>query len=238
LFSRHAAREVSSAQAVLYAYKTLRVSGEMTLRRGTQTTGQRTIVVELIEQQAEQSDDQARITINAPTSLKDTRLISWASSKGEDQQWLVTPRTGRVQRIAERGRQAAFVSSDFSYEDMLKWQIDDYDYTRKGQEPCPAGTCTVVEARPRNRYSSYVLLKTYVDEKYRISKVDYFVSGSDKPKKTLELSGYALSAGTWQPARSVMNDHLKGTSTEIAWSGYLVDVPIDERIMSPNAAAR
>ena len=84
--------------------------------------------------------DQARITINAPTALKDTQLISWSSGSGEDQQWLVTPRTQRAQRIADRGRQAAFVSSDFSYEDILKWQVDDYDYTRVGQGPCPAGT--------------------------------------------------------------------------------------------------
>src|SRR5678815_2852414 len=100
-----------------YGYKTLKVSGEMTLRRGSEVIGQRTILVEQIEQSPEDAYDQARVTINAPSALKDTRLLSWSRPKGDDQQWLVTPRTGRVQRIAERGRQAAFVSSDFSYED-------------------------------------------------------------------------------------------------------------------------
>ena len=66
------------------------------------------------------------------------------------------------------------MSSDFSYEDILKWQVDDYDYTRAGQGPCPAGTCTIVDAKPRNRYSSYTVLKVYYDDGYRISKIEYF----------------------------------------------------------------
>ena len=82
------------------------------------------------------------------------------------------------------------MSSDFSYEDILKWQVDDYDYTRVGQGACPAGTCTIVDAKPRNRYSSYTLLKVYYDDGYRISKIDYFASSPDKPRKTLVLSGY------------------------------------------------
>jgi len=228
---------------VLFGYKTLKVSGEMTLRRGSETIGQRSISAALIEQQAGDAHDQARITINAPSALKDTRLISWSKGKaskgaGDDQQWLITPRTGRVQRIADRGRQAAFVSSDFSYEDILKWQIEDYDYTRTDQESCPAGTCTVVEAKPRNRYSSYTLLRVYFDERYRVSKIDYFVDGAARPQKTLTHTGYILCNDTWQPSRSVMTDHQKDTSTEIVWSGYQINVPVDERIMSPNAAGR
>lgn len=229
---------VQKSQAVLYGYKTLKVAGEMTLRRGTQATGQRSIVVEVIEQEKGEGNDQARITINAPSALKDTKLISWSNTKGDDQQWLITPRTGRVQRIAERGRQAAFVSSDFSYEDILKWQTEDYDYTSLGQESCAAGKCSVVEAKPRNRYSSYTMLKLYFDEAYRISRIDYFAEGADKPQKTLTQSGYVQQRETWQPSRSLMTDHQRDTSTEIVWSGYQVNTPIDERIMSPNAAGR
>ena len=124
-------REIAEkSQIALFAYKTLKVSGEMTLRRGSESIGQRAIAVELIEREPADAQDQARVSINAPSALKDTRLISWSTGKGDDQQWLITPRTRSVQRIADRGRQAAFVSSDFSYEDILKWQIDDYDYTR------------------------------------------------------------------------------------------------------------
>jgi hypothetical protein len=232
---RDIARKSLSAQ---FALKTLRVSGEMTLTRGRDSIGSRSILLELIEQGDDDQLDKARITISAPTALRDTQLISWSSATGEDQQWLVTPRTRRTQRIADRGRQAAFVSSDFSYEDILKWQVDDYDYTRGGQGPCPAGTCTIVDAKPRNRFSSYTRVKLYYDERLRISQVEYFAGSSDSPRKTLVHSGYVQQGSTWQPSKSVMTNHATETATQIVWSAYGIDVPIDERIMTAATAAR
>ena len=91
-----------------------------------------------------------------------------------------------------------------------------------------------MDAKPRNKYSNYSLLKVYFDERYRISQIDYFVDGADKPRKTLTQTGYVLSGQTWQPSRSLIVDHEKETSTEILWSGYELNVPIDERMMSPN----
>lgn len=230
-------REIAErAQTAHFAYKTLKASGEMTLRRGAETSGQRTIVLERIEHPADDYD-KARIAIEAPPALKDTQLISW-SKTSDERQWLVTPRGQRVQRIADRGRQSAFVSSDFSYEDILKWQVDEYDYVVAGKGPCPAGTCTILDAKPRSRYSAYVLLKLYVDEVSRISKIEYFAERADVPAKTLVQQGYAMHGQAWQPTTSVMTDHRKGTSTEISWSRYVVDGPIDERRMSADALGR
>jgi hypothetical protein len=229
---------VERSQVVHFAYKTLKASGDMTLRRGSEAIGQRAISVELIERGPADAYDQARVSINAPSALKDTRLISWSADKGDDQQWLITPRTRRVQRIADRGRLAAFVSSDFSYEDILKWQLEDYDYTRAGEGSCPGTACFVVDAKPRNRYSNYALLKLYFDDKYRLNKVDYFVDRVDSPRKTLIHSGYSQYGETWQPSNSRMTDHERETSTEIAWSGYTVNAPIDERVMSAGATDR
>ena len=232
-------REIAQkSETAQMAFKTLRVSGEMTLTRGAESVGQRSFTLELIEQPAETAFDKARITITAPTALKDTLLLSWSSATGEDQQWLVTPRTQRVQRIADRGRQAAFVSSDFAYEEILKWQVDNYEYTRVSQGACPAGTCTIVEAKPRNRYSSYTALKVSYDDQYRVNKIDYFASDPAKPRKTLIHSNYIRTGSCWQPSRSVMTNHETETSTQIVWSGYQIDTPIDERIMSPSSIGR
>jgi hypothetical protein len=239
LGARETGRDIAQkSQVAQFAFKTLKVSGEMTLRRGSDSIGQRTFSLELIEQEAETAPDKARITITAPTALKDTQLLSWSSASGEDQQWLVTPRTHRVQRIADRGRQAAFVSSDFSYEDILKWQVDDYDYGGVSQGSCPAGNCTVVEAKPRNKYSSYTLLKVYYDDAFRISQIEYFGNDRAKPRKTLVHDGYVRQGRTWQPARSVMTNHETESSTQIVWSAYEMDTPIDERVMAPSTIGR
>src|SRR6187549_1686053 len=69
---------VEKSQQVLFGYKTLTVAGEMTLSRGSETIGERTFNVELIEREAPDAYDQARIVIAAPTALKDTQLLSWS----------------------------------------------------------------------------------------------------------------------------------------------------------------
>jgi len=237
--ARETGREIAQkSEAASITFKTLRVSGEMTLTRGSESIGQRSFTLEMMEQPAETAFDKRRVNITGPTALKDTQLLSWSSGKGEDQQWLVTPRTHRVQRIADRGRQAAFVSSDFSYEDILKWQVDNYEYMRVSQGPCPAGTCTIVEAKPKDRYSSYTLLKVSYDDAYRISRVEYFASDPSKPRKTLVHSDYVRPGGSWQPSRSVMTNHETETATQIVWSKYEIDIPIDERIMAPTTIDR
>jgi hypothetical protein len=226
------------SQVVQFSFKTMRAAGEMTLTRGADAIGQRTFAIELVEHTGAGEHDRARITINGPTALRDTQLISWSSASGDDQQWLVMPRTGRVQRIADRGRQAAFVSSDFSYEDILKWQVDDYDYVRVESSACPAGRCTVVEAKPHNRFSSYTKLKVFYDGEYRVSQVEYFGRDAARPRKTLVHSQYVRQGGTWQPTMSVMTNHESETATQIVWSGYQLDAPVDEGAMSPASIGR
>lgn len=231
-------RVAERSQAAHFSYGTLRAVGEMTLRRGEERRGQRSFVLALIEEPAPEAHDQALITITAPSSLSDTRLLSWSTGTGDDQQWLATPRTRRVRRIADRGRHAAFVGSDFSYEDILKWQIDDYDYVRVGDRPCGVGICTVVEALPRARDSNYESLTVYYDDQARVHRIDYFDEHRDAPWKTLIHREYGRYGESWQPAWSVMTDHRRETSTEVAWSGYVVDAEIDERLLSPRSLER
>src|SRR5215204_4103208 len=74
------------ALAAQFSFKTLRVAGEMTLMRGGESSGQRSFSLELFEQEAATAIDKARVTITAPTALKDTQLLSWSSDGGDDQQ--------------------------------------------------------------------------------------------------------------------------------------------------------
>ena len=131
------------------------------------------------------------------------------------------------------------MSSDFSYEDILKWQVDDYDYTRVGQGPCPAGTCTMVEAKPRNRYSSYTLLKVYYDDGLSDQQGRLFREQPGQAAQDARAQPATCGrARSWQPSRSVMTNHETETSTQIVWSGYQIDTPIDERIMTPSSIGR
>jgi hypothetical protein len=228
------------SQAAHFQYHTMKVSGKMKLLQQGAVIGEREIAAELIENPDQTAYDHARITIVAPNSLKGLRLLSWSSDKKDNQQWLFTPRTSNTQRISKRGQSGVFVGSDFSYEDILKWQIDRYDYKLVGQGAwtCPEGQCFIVEAKPNDPYSNYKYLVVHYDPLFRIKKIEYFDDRRQTPWKTLIQEGYQKYGKSWQPGRSVITDHITKTSTEIGWYDYVVDEPIDEKIMSPQSIDR
>jgi hypothetical protein len=81
-------------------------------------------------------------------------------------------------------------------------------------------------------------VKVYYDDMLRVSQIQYFGSDPAKPRKTLVHSGYVLQARSPQPSRSVMTNHETETATQIVWSGYQMDVTLDERMMSPTGIGR
>jgi hypothetical protein len=220
------------SQKVSFGYKSLTARAKMTLYRGDKVVGTRDLTVSQVEQ-PEGTFDQALVHIDAPASLARTRLLSWSDNNGEDQQWITTGNTNRARRIGGRGRKATFVNSDFTFEDLLKWQVDAYTYEIVGKTDCPAGNCTQVRARPTSRASAYAELLIDYDSKYRISRIQYFRKANGPVWKELVATGYTRVGNTAQPGRSVMTNFTTKTRTHIEWSNYASNPALDPSIFSP-----
>lgn len=228
-------REIAQrSQKILFGYNTMTSQARMVLTRGNRVTGERTLGIQLLEQPSG-SYDYGLVTIEAPTSLRGTKLLSWSRDDGDDQQWLSTPRSGNTRRIGDRGRKAAFVNSNFSFEDLLKWQLDAYSYEAKGSVACPAGTCQRVNATPAKRTSNYGLLVVDYDNLYRISRIQYFRKGGSQPWKEQVVDSYTKVAGTWQPVKTAMTDFEAGEQTSITWSGYRGNAVLSPSLFSADA---
>lgn len=220
------------SQNTTFGYETLTATAKMTLYRGDKAVGTRVLEVSQIEQEPG-SHDLALVEIKSPTSLEGTRLLSWSDDKGDDQQWLTTGNTNRARRIGDRGRKASFVNSDFTFEDLLKWQVDAYTYEKIGQASCPAGTCTQVRAIPSSRASVYGALLIDYDSKNRISRIQYFRKPDGPVWKELIASKYENVGNSEQPSLSVMTDFSANTHTRIDWSNYQANAKIDSSIFTP-----
>lgn len=221
------------SQKASFSYKTLTATAQMTLYRGGSVIGQRKMDLALLEQQPG-AHDMGVINITAPASLAGTRLLSWSNDKGDDQQWLETAGSNRARRIGDRGRRASFVNSDFTFEDLLKWQVENYRYELIGKASCPAGTCTQVRATPTARASAYGTMIIDYDGQARISRIQYLRKGASKIWKELVASDYRKVGQSWQPGASVMTNHETGTRTQMHWSGYRANAAIDTAQFRPN----
>lgn len=108
-------------------------------RRGSGATGDRTL-----------------LRFSAPADIRHTGLLVWEHPDAEDERFLFLPALGRVRRIAGAEKQASFVGSDLSYEDIGGRQLAGYTYAftnERGAWTGPDGTAReawVVESTARD----------------------------------------------------------------------------------------
>ncbi|MDY6934909.1 MAG: outer membrane lipoprotein-sorting protein [Spirochaetota bacterium] len=67
----------------------------------------------------------------SPADVKDTGFLTYDydDSNRDDDQWLYLPALRKVKRIASSDKSKSFMGSDFSYADMTKRDLDDYDFS-------------------------------------------------------------------------------------------------------------
>jgi len=92
-----------------------------------------------------------------------------------------TPALNRDRRIALQDRSTRFFGTDFSFEDLEERDVDQYDYSYKGDDMVDGEACWKIESRPRggqrSQYTSSMLWirknnYTYaVIENYKESKL-------------------------------------------------------------------
>ena len=67
----------------------------------------------------------------SPADVKDTAFLTYdyRETDKDDDQWLYLPALRKTKRIATSDKKGSFMGSDFSYADMNKRNLEQYDYT-------------------------------------------------------------------------------------------------------------
>lgn len=161
------------------------------------------------------------IVFDAPADQRGTALLTRARADGRDEQWLYLPAFGRVRRIVARFRASAFVGSEFTFEDLMPWRLEDWTYTLEGEAPCGDQRCRLLERRPRNPRSGYSRQRLWLDtEEHRIQRIEYY-DRKGLHQKTLTVQGYReYGAGCWRADRMEMIDHETGRWTLMLFTAY------------------
>ena len=208
------------SEEVLFAYESLEVQAKMALFQGERQSGSRAFELTTSEAAEAADYDKGHIRVISPRSLDGIVLLSWSSATGDEQQWIHTPRIKQTRRIGDNSRKAKFINSNFTYEDLLRFQLSNYTFTYLQEEPCLETTCQLVQAKPHKAYSNYSKLVIRYDDQFRIVQVDYF-DKFDRLKKQLFQREYTQFEGRyWQPAQSEMIDLQDKTKTVIHWSNF------------------
>src|SRR6476659_3365419 len=94
-------------------------------------------------------NSKAVIRFTAPAEVKGVALLVVNHPDRSSDQWMWTPAIARDRRIALQDRRTRFFGTDFSFEDLEERDVEQYDYSMKGEEPIDGERCWKIESKPR-----------------------------------------------------------------------------------------
>ncbi len=183
------------------------------------------------------------VVFDEPKAIRGTGLLTYSHPMADDDQWLYLPRLKRVKKIASRDRSGPFVGSEFAYEDLADYVLEEFSYTWLRQAPCGELTCDVVERVPVDPYSGYSKQVVWVDqERSRMRIIEYF-DEDGAPLKTMiasDFRDYVVGDRTYhQPHVMQVQNVQTGRSTKLEWLSYAYGQEfVDSRDFTRNALQR
>lgn len=88
-----------------------------------------------------------------PADVEDTAFLTYDYDQAEkdDDQWIYLPALRKTKRIATSNKSGSFMGSDFTYSDMTKRDLDDYDYTLLKEVKVRDANAWLIQAVPRTK---------------------------------------------------------------------------------------
>lgn len=163
------------------------------------------------------------ILFDGPADVRGTALLS-RQEEGDAQQWLYLPAMRRSRRIAGGQLSAAFLGSEFAYEDISGIAPSRYTWRATGQASCVEGSsdvCDQVESRPRFEGSGYAKRIVYVDRDHaRVRRIEYFGADGQRLKTLVHADWRQHQGRFWRAHRWTMTNHRTHRSTVIEVGEY------------------
>ncbi len=88
-----------------------------------------------------------------PPDVEDTAFLTYdyREADRDDDQWLYLPALRKTKRIASTDKTGSFMGSDFSYADMTRRELDDYDYTLLREAEVGDTETWLIQSLPRTK---------------------------------------------------------------------------------------
>lgn len=198
-------------------------------------------VREMHSKATEGSNDDGKMLMvfDSPRDQKGTALLTHTHPDKDNDQWLYLPALKKVKKIASKAKSGPFLGSEFSFEDIGGAKIEDYDYKWVRDEELNGRKVWVIEGYPKNKYSGYTKVVTWIDqEDFRQYKAEFW----DRKKshlKTMTILGYKKYLDKfWRPAELHMVNLQTGKSTKMLITETKFDQKLQDKDFTKNSLKR
>lgn len=158
-------------------------------------------------------------TAPADTAGTGILMFSYEEASGkDDDQWFYLPALRQSRRIATNSKEGPFLGTDFSFADIERLRVNDYQYQYQGlvemdDRPLHKIAATTADGleNPRTGYNRRTI---YLDaERQLIMRDEFFREG--RHIKTFEIKGLEQVDGFWTVTEARMTNHVDGGFTRL-----------------------
>jgi len=183
-------------------------------------------------------NSRAVIRFLQPAEVKGVALLIVNHPDKASDQWMWTPAINRDRRIAMQDRRTRFFGTDFSFEDLEERDVDQYNYTPKGEEAVDAEACWKIESRPReSRLSQYTSSMLWIRKQtFSFARIENYSDG--KLIRRLSYKDTAEIQGIWTSRRLEMEDFTRNSRTILTMESLRYNVPFQNDQFTVEALRR
>lgn len=187
-------------------------------------------------------EDRQRVTFFvSPADVKDTGFLTYdyEEASADDDQWLYLPALRKTKRIASSDKSGSFMGSDLNYSDMVRRDLDAYDFKLLKEAEVRGEAVWVIEAVPKTQAE---IEETGYKKGIAFVRQDNFVvvrsinwTATGNKLKYMDVPGLELIDGIWTTTKLTMTtkkNKVTEHSTELTFSNIKYNQDLDDAMFS------
>lgn len=169
----------------------------------------------------------------SPPDIRNTTYLVNEINR-ERQKWIYLSAFKNIRRIVASDFGMAFVSSDFTYEDMDDIYADEYATSKLESEKIDDKEVYSIECVKKGENSNYsrIIMKVWKDESVILKALMYDKSDPNKLVKEMTAEDLRKVQDIWTPYKVTMKNLLKKTSTLLEIKEINYDLQLDAEIFT------
>jgi len=178
-------------------------------------------------------DEKSLMRFLEPADVRGTGFLTWEHKGKNDEQWLYLPALMKVKRISSGEKGKSFMGTDFSYEDLGSYNIDDYKYTLLKSEIFDGKDCWVIESVPGpGKKKSYGKMVLWVRKDiFIVVRVDFYDKRGNFLKR-LHSTDIEEIDGIQTVMKMEMENMQKKQKTVLKFENVRYNVGLDDEIFT------
>ncbi len=177
------------------------------------------------------------IRIESPASESGTAFLSYSYARErDDDQWLYLPSLRRTRQIANEKRTGAFLGSDFTYADMERFSINNYELVFLGKGEILGREVLKIQAIPKNenimKKVGYAKRVLWVDPELSMILKELNYDMNSLPLKEISTLDVKVVASIATPALIRAKNLQEGSYTDLELQNISYNVGLGESMFS------